>query len=162
VFGQKRDPLPERAGNLVGAAQANAVGMFQPLLERFPILREVDVKHSDFILTVAGVFIAASRLNSLRLGDGLEEKLMELVAEGLNQWNPDGIGGFEDCKSLFESEFDRLTAAEHDPRFVAADALGIWIAWNVLGRSPQTNEESMLVRATGTMITHTFFDWWDK
>jgi len=156
------DPLLERAENLVQAAQINAVGMFTPLVDRFPILREVDIEHSDFILTVASVFMAATRLDNLRLDDARDEKLMEVVAERLDQWKPDGIRGFEDCKGLFESEFDRLTKAGHEPRFVASDAVGKWIVWNILGRPPQTDEECMLVRATGGMVTHAFFDWWDK
>ena len=162
LFGERQDPLLERAGDLVQAAQINAVGMFTPLLERFPILRQVDTERWDFILTVASVFMAASRLNNLRLGDTREEKLMEVVAERLNQWKPDAIRGFEDCKGLFEREVDRLAAAGHEPRFVASDAVGKWIVWNVLGRPPQTDEECMLVRATAAMATHAFFDWWDK
>ena len=162
LFGEKQDPLLDRAADLVQAAQINAVGKFTPLLERFPILRQADTEHWDFILTVAGVFMAASRLNNLRLGETREEKLMEVVAERLNRWNPDGIRGFEDCKGLFEREFDRLVAAGHDTQFVTSDAVGKWIVWNVLGRPPQTDEECMLVRRTGTMATHAFFDWWDK
>lgn len=161
LLGETQDPLLERAGNLVQAAHINAVGMFTPLLERFPILKRVDTEQWDFVLTVAGVFMAASRLNNLRLGDTREERLMEIVADRLNRWKPDGIRAFEDCKGLFEKEFHRLTAAAHEPRFVAADAVGIWIVWNVLGRSPQTDEECQLVRATGTLATHAFFDWWN-
>jgi len=162
LFGQKQDPLLERAGNLVQAAHINAIGIFTPLMDKFSVLREADVEHCDFILTVAGVFMAATRLNKLDLGDVREEKLMEVVAEHLNQWNPDGIRGFEDCKELFESEFDRLTKAGHEPKFVASDAVGKWIVWNVLGRAPQTDNECMLVRSAGAMVTHAFFDWWDK
>jgi hypothetical protein len=162
VFGQKPDPLLDRAANLVQAAQVNAVVMFTPLLDRFPILREVDTEHWDFILAVAGVFMAATRLNNLRLEDAREEKLMAVVAERLSEWKPDGIRAFEDCKGLFEKEFDRLNAAGHDPRFVASDAVGKWIVWNVLGRPPATDEECMLVRSAGALVTHAFFDWWDK
>jgi hypothetical protein len=125
-------------------------------------LREVNVEHWDFILTVAGVFMAATRLNNLHLSDAREENLMESVAESLAKWKPDGLRGFEDCKSLFESEFDRLTAAGHEPRFIASDAVGKWIVWNVLGRAPETKDECMLVRATGGMVTHSFFDWWKQ
>ena len=162
LFGEKPDPLLDRAATLVQAAQVNAVGTFTPLLDRFPILRQVETEHWDFILTVAGVFMAATRLNNLRLGDAREEKLMELVAQHLNEWKPDGIRGFEDCKGLFEKEFDRLNAADHDPRFVASDAVGKWIVWNVLGRPPETDEECNLVRSAGALATHAFFDWWDK
>jgi hypothetical protein len=160
LFGEKEDPLLERAATLVEAAQAHAVGMFTPLIDRFPILRKVDIERWDFILTVAGVFMAATRLNNLRLGDAREEKLMGVVAERLNEWKPGGIRGFDDCKGLFEEEFDRLNAAGHDPRFVASDAVGNWIVRNVLGHVPETNEECMLVRSAGTLTTYAFFDWW--
>lgn len=85
---------------------------------------------------------------------------MEVVAESLSQWKPDGIRGFEDCKELFESEFDRQTAAGHESRFVASDAVGKWIVWNVFGRPPATDDECALVRAIGMIVTHAFFDWW--
>lgn len=104
--------------------------------------------------------MASSRLNDLRIGDSREERLMETVAESLVEWNSDGIRAFEDCKGLFETEYDRLAAAGHKPRFLAADAVGKWIAWNILGRVPQTQDECMLVRTTGALVTHTFFDWW--
>jgi hypothetical protein len=162
LFKPKQDPLHKLAATLVPAASINATSMFVPLLDKFPFLREVDVEHWDFILTVAGIFMAASRLNNLRLGDAREESLMETVAESLSQWNPDGIRGFEVCKGLFESEYDRLTAAGHEQRFIASDAVGKWIVWNVLGRAPETQDECMLVRATGTMVTHGFFDWWKE
>lgn len=155
--------LLEEAENLVQFAHVAAGGMFTSLLGRFPILLQVDDEHSDFILTVAGVFMAATRLNNLHLDEeDHEESLMEVVTKRLNEWNPDGPRFFEDCKGLFENEFDRLTKAGHEPRFVASDAVGKWIVWNLLERPPQTDEECMLVRATGAMVTHAFFDWWDK
>ena len=87
---------------------------------------------------------------------------MEVVAEHLSQWKPDGIGGFEDCKRLFNREFDRLTAAGREKRFVASDAVGLWIVGNILGHLPKTDEECGLGRAPGGMVTHTFYDWWDN
>jgi len=162
LFKPKEDPLQQQAATLVSAAGINATSIFVPLLDKFPFLREADVEHWDFILTVAGVFMAASRLNSLRLGDPREDSLMETIAESLVEWNPDSIRGFEDCKDLFENEYDRLTTLGHEARFIASDAVGKWIVWNVLGRAPKTQDECMLVRATGTMVTHAFFDWWNN
>jgi hypothetical protein len=160
LFGQKQDPLQERAARLVKAADINAIEMFTPLLDRFAVLREADVKRWDFVVTVAGVFMAATRLNNLYISQVRKEKLMEVVAKDLAAWDPDGIQAFEDCKGLFESEFSRLTAAGHESRFIAADAVGEWIVLNVLRRAPQTDQECMLVRAAGAMVTHDFFDWW--
>jgi len=161
LFGKKQDPLLKNAVDLVQHAQINSVGMFIPLLDRFPVLHEADAEHWDFILTIAGVFMAASRLNDMSIGDEYEKNLMEIVAKHLEEWNPGSIQGFEDCKNLYESEYDRLAAIENDSQFVSSDAVGKWIVWNVLGRAPETDEECMLVRTTGTMITHTFFNWWE-
>jgi hypothetical protein len=135
--------------------------MFTPLLDKFSDLRQVDVEDWDFFLTVAGVFMAATRLHNLQLGNDREERLMEIVADRLDKWNQYGIRAFEDCKEFFENEYNRLCTAGHEQRFVASDAVGMWIVWNVLKRPPQTDEECMLARATGIMIVHAFFDWWN-
>lgn len=127
LFGRKHKKRLDRAGMLVQAARINAVGMFVPLLDRFAVLRDTDVEHWDYIVTVASVFTAATRLNNLHLRRSSTDELMQVVTEGLQKWNPDGSRGFEDCKTFFESEFDRLTEAGHEPRFVASDAIGAWI-----------------------------------
>ena len=161
LFGSKRDPLNERADTLVSAAQINAVGSFRPLADKFQFLGDVKLQDWDFFVTVAAVFMGATRLNNLRIDEAREDKLMEIVAGRLDEWNKDGIRGFEDCKRLFESEFDRLTQAGHDSRFVASDSVGKWIVWNVLGRAPESDDECLLVRAIGAMVTHAVFDWWE-
>ncbi len=162
LFKSKQDPLQKQAETLVSAACINATGMFVPLLDKFPFLKEVDIKHWDFFVTVAGVFMGASRLNNLKVSDAREEMLMEIVAECLVDWNEDGIRAFEDCKGLYETEYDRLAEASHEPRFLASDAVGKWIVWNVLGKAAESQDECMLVRTTGAMVTHAFFDWWKQ
>jgi hypothetical protein len=162
LFGTNEDPLKGQAETLVSAAQINAVGSFTPLLDKFDFLRDIKPDNWDYFVTVATVFMGASRLNNLGVSEEREDKLMEIVAGYLNEWNRDGIRGFEDCKGLFESEFDRLTQAGHDPKFVASDSVGNWIVWNILGRAPQSDDECMLVRTIGAMVTHSVFDWWNK
>lgn len=156
----KQDPLQKQANSLVSAAAINATSLFVLLLDKFPFLEKVDVEHWDFIVTVAGVFVGASRLNNLHVGDAREEMLMETVAEHLVEKYQDGIRAFEDCKHLYETEYDRLAATGPDPAFLASDAVGKWIVWNVLGRAPESHDECTLVHTIGGMITHAFFDWW--
>ena len=67
LFGEKQDPLLKRAGDLVPFAEINAIGMFTPMLGRFTILHQVKTEQWDFVLTVAGVFMAATRLTNLNL-----------------------------------------------------------------------------------------------
>jgi len=86
---------------------------------------------------------------------------MDVVARSLADWSPqNGIRGFEDCKAMFERNFDALTRSQHEPRFVASDALGMWIVWNLLERAPAAEEERKLVRVVGAAVVHHFFSWW--
>jgi hypothetical protein len=163
LFGSKEDILAKQAEKLVRSANIFAVSFFVPTLDHFPILSEVGTKHWDFIVSVAGVFIATSRLNDLRLDSKREEIVLDIVAKELNEWDPDGIRAFEDCKHLFEMEYDRLAVSleyQQNNRFLAADALGIWIVWNLFKRQPQRDEEVKLVRVIGTSVINAFFSWW--
>jgi hypothetical protein len=75
LFGQG-DPLLRQADTLVQAAETYAIGTFKPLLKKFSFLREVNKNHWDFILTIAGVFIAVTRLGNLGLGENRQRKLI--------------------------------------------------------------------------------------
>jgi hypothetical protein len=86
---------------------------------------------------------------------------MDIIARSLTQWDANnGMRGFEDCKAMFDRTFGSLTEAQHEPRFIASDALGSWVVWNLLARSPEHEEELTLVRTIGAAITHKFFSWW--
>jgi hypothetical protein len=160
---RKNDPVWGRADTLVQSAEINAASAFMPLRRRFSLLKTVEESQWDFFATVAGVFIASTRLSNLRLGEGREQELMDTVGARLNQWDAkNGIRAFEDCKSFFDRNFVALTNAGHESQFVAADAVGLWIVWNILERAPDTNDERRLVRVIGAMIVHAFFDWWDE
>ena len=157
------DPLLRQAVTLVSAAETYATETFTSLLKKFSFLREVDKRHWDFILTIAGVFIAVTRLGHLGLGENHQRKLMGKVGEKLTQWDPaNGRRAFEDCASFYERAFNELTSAGDEPRFVGSDALGSWVVWSVLDRRPQSEEERRLVRTVGGMIMHTFLNWWEE
>lgn len=162
LFGPKQDPLFNQANTLVPAACITATNLFVPLLDKFPFLRDCNVEHWDFIVTVAGVFIGSSRLNNMRIGEDREDRLMETVAKALTNWNSDGIRAFEDCKQLYENEYDRLASSGHDKRFIASDAVGKWIVWNVLGRAPRSPAEASLIRTSGALVINAFFNWWKE
>jgi hypothetical protein len=156
------DPLIERAERLVQVANASAITAFTPLLDRFPALKQVDTQQWDFVVTLAGVFIAATRLVNLRLQKSREQALLKKVAEGLAQWDAaNGIRGYEDCQSFFDRTADALEKSGHDQRFVASDAIGAWVVWNLFGGPPGSEGERALVRAIGASVTHGFFRWWE-
>jgi hypothetical protein len=86
------DPLIKQAQTLVQAANVNATTAFIPLLDRFPILRGVDIKHWDFVLTIAGVFVAVTRLSNLRTRGTprtrvANEGVYRTCTMGCREWN---------------------------------------------------------------------------
>ena len=157
------EPLIKQAETLVPAANANAISAFIPLLDKYPTLQRVDTKHWDFALTIAGVFIAVTRLSNLKLGEHREEELLMKVSAGLDQWDAaNGIRGFEHCKSVYETNFDALTNSGHERRFITSDAIGLWIVAQLFsGPQGVTEKEKELIRVVGAMVTHTFFNWRD-
>jgi hypothetical protein len=157
-------PLVKQAAALVQVANANAITAFVPMLERFPALKGANTQRWDFFMTIAGVFIAATRLVNLRFEKSREQALLQKVAEGLAQWDAaDGISGYEDCQSFFDRTADALEKSGHDQRFVASDALGAWVVWNLFGGPPGDSEEARaLIRGIGVSVTHIFFKWWEE
>lgn len=163
LYGQSSDNLIGHANHLVDSAKLYAIGSFSTASNSYYILLKTNPKDWDFVITVAAVYIAATRLNNLELDDNRQEKLMEIVAKNIREWNRDGINAFEDCRRVYESEYARfvnMTEYQKNNSFLTADALGVWIVLNILQRSPETDEEISLVRATGSMVTGAFFDYW--
>jgi hypothetical protein len=131
------------------------------MLAQHPLLKKVNPEQWNFLLTIAGVFMAATRLQDLQLGDDRKQALMDVVARDLADLSPkNGIRCFEDCKAMFEGNFHTLTSIQHEPRFIASDAIGMWIVWNLLQRPPDAEEERKLARAAGVLVVHNFFSWW--
>jgi len=162
------DPLMMKADALVDVASINAVSALLPISNQFPFLRASiatsdDEKRWDLILTIAAVYIAATRLRNLEFGGSREKALMQKVTERLEGWEPSrAVRAFENCKAVFAQNFDLLTARGHEARFIASDAIGMWIGWNVLDRAPVTDEEWAFVHQVGVLVTHGFFNWWDE
>jgi hypothetical protein len=154
------DPLTKQADTLVSAAHIQAVGSYTPLVDRFRVLRTANIDSWDFIITIACIFVASKRLADLQLGAKRTDELMAIVAKHLTRWAPDGVVALEDCKRLFNAEYDRLSLMGHDAQYVASDAIGMWAVWNVFGHQPATDEEAALTRAVGLSVTQAFFGWW--
>jgi hypothetical protein len=68
---------------------------------------------------------------------------------------------FEKCKSFYDKAYDVLLNAGDEP-VVRADAIGSWVAWEVLRHPAQTEQERRMARIVGLMVIHSFFNWWEK
>jgi hypothetical protein len=144
---------------LVSASVTHSLLIADQISAQFPSLN-IDRRQWNFVLTVASIFVALSSLTKHSLPSAQEDALIDIVAEDLRRWDPSGMGGFENCKSVFEQEFGRLTAAGHEARFIGSDALGMWIAVSLIRRQPYTQEECQLVRVAGATVIHSFLNWW--
>jgi hypothetical protein len=159
----RSDPLRTQAENLVAVAQIQATAAYTSVGERFNLVYSVSTDRWDSVLTVAGVFIAATRANQISLPEAQIDSLMEIVARNLSSWRPEGIAAFEDCKAFFDRTFDAL---ERDPSYqnqrelIGSDALGGWIVWNLVEHAPESEQERALVRVLGGLVMHSFFSWW--
>jgi hypothetical protein len=155
------DPLVRNAETLVSAAQIQAVGSYDPLCRRYAILRDVEHDQWDFIVTIAGVFMGIRRLGELRLEPARERALVARVTQRLTKWAPDdGVVALEDCKRLFQHEYERLARRGHDVQFVVSDAIGIWATWHIFGHEPTAEAEAALARDLGAAVTLAFYHWW--
>ena len=160
---RENDGLRAQAENLVAAAQIQATAAYTSVGERFDLVYSIATDRWDAVLTVAAVFIAATRANQIGLPEARVDSLMEIVARNLNAWRPEGIAAFEDCKAFFDRTVDALEkdpAYQHRPGLIGSDALGGWIVWNLVGHAPESEQERGLVRALGIFATHSFFSWW--
>jgi hypothetical protein len=163
----ENDPLLKQARSLVDTAKDVAKASYEPMLEQFPSLepflsKAKEGKRWGLIVTTACVYMAAARLQNLELGPVREAALMTEVSRRLEAWDLiNAHACFENCKQFFGRNFEALTARGHEPRFIASDTIGLWIAWNIFNRAPESEDEGQFVRTIGVAITHGFFGWWD-
>ncbi len=155
--------LRTQAENLVAMAEIMATDAYTSVGERFDLVSSIPTDRWDSVLTVAGVFIAATRANHIGLPEARVDSLMEIVARKLSAWRPEGIAAFEDCKAYYDRKYDALEKApayQQQPELQGPDAIGSWIFWNLIWHAPESEQERRLVRTLGILVTHSFFNWW--
>jgi hypothetical protein len=118
-----------------------------------------------WVVTIAGVFLALTRLDSLDLENSRKERILEVVKQKLAAWKSDGDAGFQDCRAFVDKTHDRLAMTDEyksNIRLLASDCLGSWMAWNLLGHTPESEAERNLLRMAGGFVAAVFFDWWQQ
>ncbi|MGB8111931.1 MAG: hypothetical protein WCF41_22040, partial [Pseudolabrys sp.] len=126
----KRDPLESDADLLVGAVNSFAISMFPKFIDEFAIIPhdERGLRYWDFVVTIAGVFIALVRLRTLNLKEKRRLKLEKKVAACLVRLYPTiARPAFEKCKSFFDKAYYDLSNAGYEPQLVASDTIGGWV-----------------------------------
>ena len=102
-----------QAENLVKSAQILATGAYTSVGERFDLVYSIPIDRWDSVLTVAGVFMAATRANYIGLSESQVGSLIEIVAQNISAWRPEGIAALEDCKAFFDHTCDGLDRSFH-------------------------------------------------
>jgi hypothetical protein len=115
------------------------------------------------VLTIAGAFIAATRVNQAGLPAARIDSLMKTAGGKLHAWHPGAMATFDDCRVFFDRTCEVLEADlayQHESELISADAIGYWIVWSLSEQAPQSEQERGLVRVSGCFVMHSFFEWW--
>lgn len=161
LFTRQSDPLEQNAMALVPLAEVAALQSYDQRSD-LGAPANTDQHWWRFIVTVATVFVAATRLRNLNVGQKREGRLMAIVAREFENWHPRAREAFEDCKAFFDRSYDGMASAGADSRFVSSDPVGGWIAWNILDHAANTAEERGLARQIGVIVTHVAYDAWSR
>jgi len=146
------DHAAQRIDNLlVTQASTAAVSIFLPMADRFSFLTDVQTDDWDFFLTVACIFGSALHLSSTAFSSEDKVRLRGRILTTLDKWNAQGASAFLDCERLFWKTHDSLSRGGHDTTFLNPDSLGTWVAWNLLGRAPQSESELQFTRTVGLL-----------
>lgn len=170
IFGKPSQTLLDQADGLVRMAYGEAVSKLGPMLGKYPVLQEVYasrasqpdyVEHFDFMMTIAGVFMALQALKAADIDADRRQEAVDRVEARLKEWNAEkAMAGLEHCQVAYAEELSELRKGGTDGLQSASDAIGTWIVADILQRFPETEEDQRLVRATGTMVTSKFSSYW--
>jgi len=159
------DSLIPRAATLVAAARIAASGLYIPMVEKAPWIREIDPRNWNFFLTVSFVFVAVTKLNDVQPPEDRLDKVLEVVSADLDAWHRDARGAFEDCKTFFDRTWDMMendaVYSKKQRSLRSGDAIGMWLCWSLLRRPPHEQYERELAGQLGVMAVNEFTRWWD-
>ena len=160
---QGSSSLIERAKRLPISAKIFAISFNTKVIDDFPLVRTVKSDRWDFIITVAGIFVATSQLNHEPLDDDVKNVIREAASHAAAQWNPKAVEAIEDCTQFVNRTYDRLQSSREysgETQFLFSDSLGFWVVSNLLDQGPESDAEGQLVRSLGATLVHTFMNWW--
>jgi len=155
--------LIENSEKLPSAAKILAVNSYTQFLDKYSIIEKIKPEHWDFVLTIAGMFVAVSQLNHENIPEQDKDTLLDSVTNAGIEIYPDCINACEDCRNFVDRTYDGLAQEKEyqdNPKFLFSDSLGSWIVWNLLGHAPSNEDEKNLVRILGSFCVHSFISWW--
>lgn len=146
------EPLVSNAKLLVRVARIGPVGLFVPLLDRFPGLAKAKPEDWDFFLGVGSAFAGIAQHEFQNSSRAQQEIVRGVVAEELLKWQPDAVEALKDCENFVVRSMEALLEGVEDGRLQALSrSLGIWLFWNVLRRKPEAANELELASVIGAL-----------
>jgi hypothetical protein len=137
--------------------------IYTQFLDKYPIVKQIKPEHWDFVLTIAGIFVAVSQLNHENISDQDKDEILNSVTKAAIEIYPDSIDVCEDCRNFVDRTYDGLAKAKEyrdNPQFLFSDCIGSWVVWNLFGHSPSNEDEKNLIRILGGFLVHSFISWW--
>ena len=144
------DPLQGRAESLVGTASTLAKSLFSRLAVYYTDLFQVSEEDWNFLVTVAGLYVASLRLYDEISGDRFAD-LYEIVEKRLSPGVPQAMAN---CGAFVTQR----AGAESD-QITFETVLGYWVLWNALPYKPDKNQAE-LAFFIGHSVTDAFASWW--
>ena len=154
-----KDPLIKNAELLVPTARMAARWSFSAADKEFSFLKNGEIARWDFTLTVAGVFIGSTMLKQYNVGAARKERALRAVDKALSAWDAMGRLGLENCRASFDKNYDHMAKRAFEPQVISANAIGMWVAWQLLERRP-TEDERRFVTYIGLYIIQGFSGFW--
>jgi len=155
--------LIEGAEKLPGAAKILAVGSYTQFLGKYPIIEKIKPEHWEFVLAIAGIFVAVSQLNHENIPEQNKDAILDTVTTAAIEIYPDSIEACEDCRNFVDRTYDGLfkdKECKDNPKFLFSDSLGSWVVWNLFGYVPSNEDERNLIRILGGFLVDSFISWW--
>jgi len=157
------DKLIENGKRLPSAARIEAVGSYTQFLDKYPIIAKIKPEHWDFILTIAGIFVAVSQLNHENIPEQDKDAILDTVTNAGIEIYPNSIEACEDCRNFVDRTYGGLVKEKEykdNPKFLFSDSVGSWVAWNLFGHASSNEDERSLIRILGGFLVHSFTSWW--
>jgi hypothetical protein len=83
------------------------------------------------------------------------------IGTKLHAWEPAQLHAVEDCGQYVEAGFSQTGEVTKDTRDLFTALVGKWVALNVLGRAPETDDECNFAYAAGNLAVTGFLSWWE-
>jgi hypothetical protein len=139
VFAMDLKSTLDDADKLPAAARMLAVSSYGRFCDEYPLLREVSPDHWDFVLTIAGIFVAVSKLSHDDTPETVKDTILTTVTNAALEVYPDCLEASENCADFVDRTYDGLSESQEyleRPEFLFSDSLGAWMVWNLVGHSP--------------------------